>query len=215
MKRTNTWHFSKTDVFWGKVASREHVLHLYENDDAFLDMLVGFVGAGINADDAVVIIADEAHLEGLQSRLSNHGIFMDSLIEENRYIPLRADEVLKEFMVDGMPDETLFKKTIGRVIRMAKRNGRKVRAFGEMVAILWSDGNKKATARLEELWEQYCAQENLTLFCAYPRNIFIQNAGEEAMHICSCHSRMLYETNKPLTDILYEHINPQNHLRAL
>ena len=118
-------------------------------------------------------------------------------------------------MVDGMPDESLFMNTVGNVISKAKAAGRKVRAFGEMVAILWAGGNKKATTRLEDLWNKFCETEELSLFCAYPKNLLIKNANEDVMHICSCHSKMLYETNKPLTDILYEHLIPHNHLRPI
>ena len=40
------------------------------------------------------------------------------------------------------------------VIRRGAQNGsRQVHAFGEMVALLWAQGNHKATIRLEELWD--------------------------------------------------------------
>jgi hypothetical protein len=47
-----------------------------------------------------------------------------------------------------------------------------VRAFGEMVAVLWAAGRREAALELERLWGQACERGQLTLLCAYPRSAF-------------------------------------------
>ena len=78
----------------------------------------------------------------LSSKLSSYGISIPALIADDRYVPLDAEETLSAFMVNGWPDEGRFIQTISSILHRARgKNRRKIRAFGEMVAILWAQGN--------------------------------------------------------------------------
>ena len=83
-----------------------------------------------------------------------------------------AQETLSKFMVKGLPDEELFTQVVTGLLERARNGGRRVRAFGEMVAVLWSQGHNGATVRLEHLWHKFCQTEAFSLFCAYPRSGF-------------------------------------------
>ena len=199
------WKHTKADIFWGEIAPSDHVLQIYENDGVFLDALAGFVGGGINANDCCVVIATNKHLHALESRLQDYGIHIKDLVSEKRYIPLIAEEVLSRFMINGWPDEHLFNKTISSILK--KDGGKqniKIRAFGEMVAILWAQGNNGATVQLEHLWNQFCKQNDFCLFCAYPKSGFTNNINESLDHICCAHSKMIAGTEKQLTEIYYK-----------
>jgi len=67
-----------------------------------------------------------------------------------------------------------------------------VRAFGEMVAILWAQGHAAATVRLEHLWSKLCENERLPLFCAYPRAGFTTDQASGLRDLCAAHSRVFY-----------------------
>jgi hypothetical protein len=206
---TNTtldeWQQTKADIFWGEIAPCDHVLQIYENDEVFIDALAGFVGGGINSNDSCVVIATDVHLKALEARLESHGIHISTLVSENRYIPLNAEETLSKFMVNGWPDEALFHQTVSEVINKARgKQRRKVRAFGEMVAILWAQGSNGATVQLEHLWNDFCEKEPLCLFCAYPKAGFTEDIKESLDHICCAHSKMIAGTEKQLTEIFYK-----------
>jgi hypothetical protein len=200
---SNGWQHSKTDVFWAEIAPCDHVVQIYETDTVFLDALAGFVGGGINAGDCCIVIATEAHLNSLEERLTAYGIHIQALRADNRYIPLNAEETLACFMVDGWPDEALFMTTISEVINKNRTNNRKIRAFGEMVALLWAQGLNGATVHLEHLWNKYCEKEKLCLFCAYPKSGFTGDINDSFQHICSAHSIMIEGAQQQLTDIFY------------
>ncbi len=200
------WELCKADIFWGEIAPCDHVLQIYENDGVFLDTLAGFVGGGINAGDCCIVIATTVHLEALESRLTNYGIQVHDLISESRYIPLNAEETLSKFMVNDWPDEALFNKTISGVIEKSGGSDRRIRAFGEMVALLWAKGNNGATVQLEYLWNKFCEKQSLCLFCAYPKSGFTDDIGRSVMHVCHSHSKMIGETNKQLTEITYKNL---------
>jgi hypothetical protein len=59
-------------------------------------------------------------------------------------------------MVDGWPDEERFSRLVNRLLARATAKNRPVRAFGEMVALLWGSGNVEATLPLEHLWNKIC-----------------------------------------------------------
>jgi hypothetical protein len=198
------WATSTNDVFWGEIAPFEHVVQIYENDEVFLDLLAGFVSSGLHAGECAVVIATADHLTALNERLAGLGYSVPSLISQTQYIPLDAEETLSGFMVNDWPDEYLFHKVISEVLVKAKTNNRKVRAFGEMVAILWAKGQVGATVRLEHLWNKFCENEAFCLFCAYPQSGFTGDAAESVMHICSAHSKMIKGDENGKTAIFYK-----------
>lgn len=65
---------NEAEVFWGEISPCEHLVHIYQDDDVFLNSLEGFVSGGILAGDGVVVIATPPHLASLQNRLINRGI---------------------------------------------------------------------------------------------------------------------------------------------
>jgi hypothetical protein len=73
----------------------------------------------------------------------------------------------------------------------ARQNEGRVRAFGEMVAVLWANGHNGATVRLEHLWHAFCQSEAFSLFCAYPKSGFTQDASTSIKEICATHSKVI------------------------
>lgn len=160
----------------------------------FLDSVEGFVAGGLEAGDAVIVIATTPHLDTLEDRLRHRGLKVDKYCEEDRYIPVDAEETLSKFMVEGLPDEELFTQVVTQLLTRAKGTksngrGRRVRAFGEMVAMMWGQGLTDATIQLEHLWHALCRKEAFSLFCAYPRSGFAQDAEASIKEICAAHSR--------------------------
>lgn len=198
-----SWKRASADVFWGEIAPTDHVLQIYENDDIFIDTLAGYVGGGINAGECVIVIATPNHREALYSRLCSYAINVTTLIDDDRYIALDAEATLALFMIDGWPDEELFNKTISSVIERGICKGRRIRAFGEMVALLWDKGLNGATVHLEHLWNKFREKNQFCLFCAYPRTGFTKNINESIKMVCDCHSKMIDGTEKQLTQIIY------------
>jgi hypothetical protein len=178
-------------VFWAEMSPCEHMVQIYGDDRVFLDGLEGFVGAGLRAGESAIVIATATHLHGLEERLRANGIDIERARAEDRYVARLAEDVLARFMEKDWPHETRFLQAMTETIDRARGGtGRKVRAFGEMVAILWSRGNHAATIHLELLWTKLLARERFPLFCAYPRDTFSRNATESIVEICRIHSRI-------------------------
>jgi hypothetical protein len=196
-------HDGTASNFWGEVAPSEHLVQIYKDDEVFLDSLEGFVAGGITKGDGVIVIAIPAHLAALEHRLLTRGIDPLSVVEAGQFLALDAKETLAKFMVENRfgdgktawPDEDRFRTLVTELVtRCGTRpdgTRRRVRAFGEMVALLWAEGKTSATIRLETLWHEFCQQSALCLFCAYPRAYFTNDPETSIQEICAAHSRIL------------------------
>ncbi len=203
---TTNWKQSNIQQFWGEIASEDHLLQIYDNEPAFLNSLEGFAGSGFLAKQSVIIIATETHAKVLNSRLTTQGFDINKLIAEDQYIVLDAEELLQNFMVNGMPEEKRFMKLAAGIVHRAKKAGRKVRAFGEMVAILFAEKNIEATIALEALWNKFCSKENICLFCAYPKKGL---GGQQLERICCEHSKIISGATGPSTQVLYKSVSKE------
>ena len=203
MNNNTNWKRVSAEVFWGEIAPSDHVLQIYEDDNVFIDTLAGFVGGGINAGECVIVIATSIHLSLLHQKLTSYGISVPTLIANDRYIPMEAEATLSKFMRNGWPDEELFNSTVSLLIDKATKKKRRVRAFGEMVAILWEKGYQGATVQLEHLWNKFREKNSFSLFCAYPKAGFTGDFNQSINTICDCHSKMIHGKEKQLTEVVY------------
>src|SRR5256714_11395190 len=145
-----------------------HLVQYYEKEGFLYDRVTDFMSDGLRGGDAAVLIATRAHRSGVESRLARRGVDLAYLTAGGRYHALDAQDTLSRFMVDGTPDPHRFAETVGPVIRTARTGDRRVLAFGEMVALLWAEGNREAAIRLEQLWNDLARRETFALLCAYP-----------------------------------------------
>ena len=198
------WETSNIQVFWGEIAPCNHLVQVYENEKIFLDTLEGFAGTGFLANDSVVIIATSKHLDALNSRLRSQGFDLDARIAADQYIPIDAEDLLSLLVVDGWIDENIFNSFITDIVNRAKQRNGKVRAFGEMVAVLWEQGNCGATVQLENLWNELHGKSPFTLFCAYPKTGFSQSAHDSIDTICKQHAKVIDGYARPSTAIYYK-----------
>jgi hypothetical protein len=182
---------TNSQIFWGEIAPSEHIAQFYENDSVLLDTLAGFVAGGIKNGECVIVIATPEHRTGLEKRLTVSGVEIWRAQVENRYMALDAETTLARFMMNGLPDEGLFTECVESLLRQATSNGRRVRAFGEMVALLWARGEAAGTVRLEFLWQSFCQGHALSLLCAYPKAGFTEDPTKSLAHICAAHSRVV------------------------
>lgn len=180
------------------------MVQIYENDHVFIDSLEGFAGSGLIAGDSIIIIATAEHRKALEDRLTRQGFDMNYLSSAGRYIALDANETLSFFMVNNWPDEDLFIELITSVLERAQQNGQKVRAFGEMVALLWQQGFNGATVQLENLWNNLHKNDKFSLFCAYPKIGFTQDIHTSIDTICSAHTKVIDGNSKPSTEVYYK-----------
>src|SRR5690348_5455895 len=125
----------------------EHFVQFYENDEFLLDSLSRFIGTGLDASEACIVIATQAHREGLEERLKASGLDLAAGQTRGAYLSLDAAETLSKFMIDGLPEPERFFEVVRGIIAQVSSGQRHMRIFGEMVALLWAKGNLTAAIR--------------------------------------------------------------------
>src|SRR5207249_5058658 len=115
-------------------------------------------------------------------------------LREGRLVSLEAAATLERFMRGEQPDRNLFETVIGGVLRevRARASSGKVRAFGEMVGVLWAEGNRPAAIRVEEFWNDLMRGNGFSLFCGYPIDLFGNEGEMEGLHsVLGTHTHLL------------------------
>ncbi|MGH7413554.1 MAG: MEDS domain-containing protein, partial [Candidatus Rokuibacteriota bacterium] len=146
----------------------EHLVHFYEADPPLLESLADFIGTGLAAGEAGIVIVTREHREGLEPSLRAAGVDGEAPLISGTYVALDAADTLSRIVVDGVPDRERFFEVIGGVVARAGRDGRPLRVFGEMVGLLLARGSTAAAIRLEDLWNELGATRAFRLLCAYP-----------------------------------------------
>jgi len=173
-----------------------HDVQFYCNEEFLLDSLVPFIGNTLEIGGAAVVVATKAHRGGLARRLEARGIGLATAVQEGRYAALDASETLASFMVKGLPDASLFNQVIGSMVTQATAAARsensKPAIFGEMVSLLWQQGNPQAVVELERLWNGLARTHSFSLRCGYPLESFDREEHRESFsRICSEHHSVI------------------------
>ncbi|HSF67233.1 MAG TPA: MEDS domain-containing protein [Nitrospiraceae bacterium] len=167
-----------------------HSVYFYEDDTFLIDNVADFAKKGLEQQETVIIVATEQHRGDLKAKLTDEVGGLWGLTRQN-YVTLDASATLALFMQNGWPDERLFLQVIGRIIESAASNT-PVRIYGEMVAVLWAEGNTLAAIHLERLWNKLGKLRDFSLLCGYPASGFDGSDNDFALQeVCACHSTVV------------------------
>lgn len=171
-------------------ARHDHVVRFYDRDDELVAELAGFVVEALACAEPLVCIATREHREALEALLTARGTDLDEAVSSGAYTALDAAEALAGFMVAGRPDPDRFERVVGGLLDDVNRSGAPVRAYGEMVALLWAEGNEAAAIELEQLWNDLADSRDFSLLCAYPTTALLTAPLQDTNRVCALHSEV-------------------------
>lgn len=168
-----------------------HVVQFYARDDELADYVADYLLGALEADGAVVVIATAAHRRAFEARLTQAGADLAGAARSGSYLALDANETLDSLMSGGALDTDRFERVVVGPIRRAGQTGsgvRAVRAYGEMVALLWEAGLVDAAVRLEEMWESLVSRLPFSLLCSYAADLMTGEGCLDAFaEVCRLH----------------------------
>ncbi len=179
-----------------------HVVQFYEDVAELSQAVGGELATAIQTGSVAVVIATERHWRALAARLAAAGIDAAQAVDDGRLVHLDAEQTLAKFRANGRLDREAFRAVVGSVIRAAAADGRPVWAFGEMVAVLWDEGDVLAAIELEALWNDLGRELSFSLWCAYRRSSVSDPAQAEALQeVCRLHSDVVEPTGRPGSNV--------------
>jgi signal transduction histidine kinase len=173
-----------------------HEVQFYSDDEFLVDSIVPFLARALENGGTAIVIATQSHRESLSQRLQDNGIALAEATKQGSFVALDAAETLTAFMVDGLPDKARFDKIVGGTLARAAAattlQNPPVAAFGEMVALLWQQGNAEAAIRLEQLWNELSRTHSFSLRCGYPLASFDREEHRDSFaRICAEHHAVI------------------------
>lgn len=184
--------------FIERAPAAEHAVQVYDDVSELVRSVATFLTAGFREGEPGLMIATSDHWQALADELDQRGWKASALERKGLLVHADAEELLDTFMDGGLPSAELFERAVGGLVdeTAARCPGRTIRAFGEMVDVLWRRGERRAALALEELWNDLAKTRSFALLCSYELDIFELGVQREALPEVVClhsHARIVDE----------------------
>jgi hypothetical protein len=174
-------------------AAPDHIVQLYQ-DEKFLSRAVcRFAVSALAHGEGVILVPTAAHWRALRPRLEAEGVDTQAAQKAGQLTVVDADGLLPEFIRGSMPDAPLFMGIAAEAVAKARGGDRftKVRWWGEMVNVLWEQGNVAGSMSLEDQFHRLAREQNIAIFCSFLMDNFngdvharmIPRLGENHTHL--------------------------------
>ncbi len=168
-----------------------HAVKFYGTDDSLFTTVAGFLAEGLIERQPAIVIATPSHRAAIVEHLCGLLIDCESAIRRGDLLLLDAEDTLGLFMVNEQPDKDLFEQSVGKIVQQTL-TGRPgvMRAYGEMVDVLWKQGGAEAAISLEILWNTLALKHHFALLCGYSMGSFYKQS-TQIESICAQHSHVI------------------------
>jgi MEDS: MEthanogen/methylotroph, DcmR Sensory domain len=169
-----------------------HAAKFYETESSLYATVANFLTAGFVAGQPAIVVATPSHTEAIERFLADRAIDVPRARRTGDMVVLDAEDTLGTFMISGHPDAELFEFHVGSILEQVLRGRRnsQVRAYGEMVDVLWKQGSADAAIELEILWNKLALKYAFSLLCGYSMGNFFKQA-EQFHDVCRQHSHII------------------------
>jgi anti-sigma regulatory factor (Ser/Thr protein kinase) len=172
----------------------DHIVHFYERDHELCRTVAMYLVDAIEAGGVAIAIATDAHRRGIEAELEAAGVELAAASRAGALVLRDAAETMATFMSGGGIDRDAFQDMIGSILRRAAEPGGPVRAYGEMVALLWDAGDVPGALEVEELWNELAADHAFSLLCGYHSDSVSDPEHADALRqVCHLHSSVIQE----------------------
>jgi hypothetical protein len=170
----------------------EHFVQVYQELDFLAETVTCYLGGGLRRGEAALVIATPEHQTKFLDAVQRGGLNPQPFIVQGQLRLLDAEQTLARVLTKGMPEWKGFHEIVGGAIAELRLQYPKVRAYSEMVDLLWQRGEREAAIRLEDYWNELRRLQTLSLFCAYCMDNLDPNAyGGPLESLCKVHTHLI------------------------
>jgi hypothetical protein len=175
------------------IYDHHHAVQFYGDEDYLCSTVAAFLAQGFVDHHPGIVIATPAHTICVLDELKGRMIDVDKAQKSGELVVLDAQRTLDLFMDGDWPDAHRFEASVGTLVADildARPDRTLIRAYGEMVDLLWKEGKPEAAIRLEILWNKLANQHGFALLCGYSMgNFYEQTALFE--QVCKQHTHVM------------------------
>ena len=171
-----------------------HAVQFYSDDQFLLRSLSDFAATALTGEAVAVLVVTQPHREGLLRELQQRGVDVTEPLRQDRLVLLDASETVAKITVHGTVDLGRFADVLGSILARAREaaGNSRIAVFGEMVALLWSQGKSQEAIKVEEFWNDLARNHSFELVCAYPLTGFNRDTHiEPFLEVCAQHTEVV------------------------
>jgi hypothetical protein len=176
-----------------------HAVQFYRDEDSLIKVVADFLAEGLALGEPGIVVATPEHRRAIEEALAARRLDVKRMTQLGDLTVLDAHETLDSLLVDGMPHPHVFEHLAGKLLDETARihPGRPIRAWGEMVDLLWKARRTAAALRLEGLWNDIARTYDLKMLCGY--SIYNVYRDATAGAITRLHSHLIVDNGEAAT----------------
>ena len=179
----------------GLVRRHSHAVHFYKDAQSLAQVAASFLCEGIGEGERVVVVSTPSHLAAIVKAVERLGVDVAPLKKSGKWLAFDARRTLSSLIAGGRLDLTRFKIQFADVVAdwYASDPSLSMRAYGEMVDLLYREGDAASALELEQLWTDLSAAHKFPLLCAYAANSFFKEPRGSARFsdVCRHHTHVI------------------------
>jgi hypothetical protein len=176
-------------------SSGSHRVHFYERALFPSKHIAEFVHKGIEQNEAIVLVASEAHAVQIGNEVGALGSSIRSLRSAGLWSVVNTDILLRALQ-SGLPIKRLIENAINPTFKLARQKSRtdRIRVYGELADEMLKLGKPDACLELERYGNQIVSEDVADIYCGYSADAF-PDAGcaRQFTKVCLLHN--LIHTN--------------------
>lgn len=168
-----------------------HAATFYGSEASLVSTVTTFLNDGLIAGEPALVIATPGHRLAFETALQAGLIDVVRAKRTGNLVMLDAEDMMGTFTVNGLPDQNAFERTFGSIMRQIQRGRARapIRAYGEIVNVLWQQGATDAAIQVEMLWNKLATSVEFSLLCGYAMGNFRKQAAG-LQDVCRLHTHV-------------------------
>ena len=179
----------------GPVRRHSHAVHFYKDSQSLAQVAASFLCEGIGKGERVVVVSTPTHLTAIVKAVERHSVDLAQLKKSGKWLAFDARRTLSSLMAGGRIDLTRFKVQFADVVGdwYASDPSLSMRAYGEMVDLLYREGDVAGAMQLEDLWTDLAALHKFPILCGYAVSSFFKEprGSSRFSDVCRRHSHVI------------------------
>lgn len=172
----------------------DHLVAFYEHEDFLTTLVVNFLEPVLSGDTNGLVLATRAHTRTFIADLADQHPDLTAALETERLVFRDARVVRDQLRKAGLSTIDNFSAVLGDDIEQLAGTGEPLRICGEVVALMWEDGDLTGALALEDTWNRFATMHAFDLLCAYPMRSFARPESVRAfLHVCQRHTAVTNE----------------------
>lgn len=149
------------------VGIHSHDVQIYSERNELAATVADFLTEGLERGDGCLVLATAENVRAFAFELAARGFDLDALQAERRLALADAERTVEEICSGTEPSAASLEAVVARLTGELDAPSGRIRAYGELVDVLWRHGARAESERLEEYWNRLLERRRIDLLCGY------------------------------------------------